>query len=76
MATPHARPERFLVYSTAGSQRDRARDAREQPHWDEHAAFIDGLVAEGSSSSAARWTRRAAASWWSGHKTRSRRGSG
>ena len=47
MATPQGRPERFLAYSTAGSQRDLARDAREQPLWDEHAAFIDGLVAEG-----------------------------
>jgi uncharacterized protein YciI len=47
MATPQGRPERFLVYSTAGPQRDLARDAREQPHWDEHAAFIDGLVAAG-----------------------------
>jgi uncharacterized protein YciI len=47
MATPQGRPERFLAYSTAGSQRDLARDAREQPWWDEHAAFIDGLVAEG-----------------------------
>ncbi len=47
MATPQGRPERFLAYSTAGSRRDLARDAREQPWWDEHAAFIDGLVAEG-----------------------------
>ena len=47
MATPQGRPERFLVYSTAGPQRDRARDAREQLWWDEHAAFIDGLVAAG-----------------------------
>src|SRR6266508_4147578 len=47
MATSQGRPERFLAYSTAGSQRDLARDAREQPHWDEHAAFIDGLVAQG-----------------------------
>jgi len=47
MATPQGRPERFLAYSTAGPQRDLARDAREQPHWDAHAAFIDGLVAEG-----------------------------
>src|SRR5688572_10868907 len=23
------------------------QDAREQAHWDEHAAFVDGLVAEG-----------------------------
>ena len=47
MATPQGRPERFLAYSTAGPQRDLARDAREQPWWDDHAAFIDGLVAEG-----------------------------
>lgn len=47
MAMLQARPERFLVYSTAGPQRDLTRDAREQSWWDEHAAFIDGLVAEG-----------------------------
>lgn len=47
MATPPSRPQRFLAYSTAGPQRDLALDAREQPHWDDHAAFIDGLVAEG-----------------------------
>ena len=64
MATPQGRPERFLAYSTAGPQRDLARDAREQPRWDEHAAFIDGLVAEG------------AASWSSWRGTRSRRGNG
>src|SRR5262249_11155768 len=46
-ATPQGRPERFVVYSTAGPQRDLARDAREQPWWNEHAAFIDGIVAEG-----------------------------
>jgi uncharacterized protein YciI len=47
MTTPQARPVRFLAYSTAGPQRDLARDSREQRWWDEHAAFIDGLVAEG-----------------------------
>jgi uncharacterized protein YciI len=47
MVAPQERPVRFLVYSTAGPQRDLARDSREQPRWDEHAAFIDGLVAEG-----------------------------
>lgn len=47
MAQQQGQPERFLVYSTAGPQRDLAKDAREQPHWDAHAAFIDGLVAEG-----------------------------
>ena len=36
----------FMVLSQAGPQRDRARDSREQPHWDAHAAFIDRLVAE------------------------------
>jgi uncharacterized protein YciI len=47
MATRQGWPVRFLAYSTAGSQRDLTKDAREQSHWDEHAAFIDGLVAEG-----------------------------
>lgn len=47
MATPQGQSGRFLVYSTAGPQRNLARDAREQPYWDEHAAFIDGLVAAG-----------------------------
>jgi uncharacterized protein YciI len=47
MAMPQERPVRFLAYSTAGPQRDLTRDAREQPWWDEHAAFIDGLVAAG-----------------------------
>lgn len=46
-ATAPERPVRFLAYSTAGPNRDLARDAREQPWWDDHAAFIDGLVADG-----------------------------
>ena len=37
----------FLVTSTAGPNRDLTRDTREQPFWDEHASFIDGLVEEG-----------------------------
>ena len=37
----------FLVTSTAGPNRDLSRDTREQPLWDEHAAFIDGLVDDG-----------------------------
>lgn len=47
MTTPTEWPVRFLAYFTAGPHRDLARDAREQPWWDEHAAFIDGLVADG-----------------------------
>ncbi len=35
------------VARSPNPQRDLARDAREQPWWDEHAAFSDGLVAEG-----------------------------
>ena len=30
MATPQGRPQRFLVYSTAGPQRDLASEARER----------------------------------------------
>lgn len=37
----------FVVLSRAGARRDLSRGAREQAHWDEHAAFVDGLVAEG-----------------------------
>jgi uncharacterized protein YciI len=37
----------YVVYSTAGPNRDRSRDTRSQPFWDEHAAFIDRLTAEG-----------------------------
>jgi len=34
----------FMVTSTAGPNRDLNTDTRQQPLWDEHAAFIDGLV--------------------------------
>jgi uncharacterized protein YciI len=37
----------YVVVSTAGANRDLTRGAREQPLWDEHAAFIDRLVEEG-----------------------------
>jgi len=35
---------RFIVTSTAGSERDLAKGSREQAYWDEHADFIDRLV--------------------------------
>ncbi len=37
----------YLILSTAGPNRDLSRGAREQSLWDEHAAFIDGLVEDG-----------------------------
>jgi uncharacterized protein YciI len=37
----------FLAFSSAGPNRDPSKRTREQPLWDEHAAFIDRLVAEG-----------------------------
>ena len=37
----------FVAISSAGPQRDFSKDARHQPFWDEHAAFIDRLVDEG-----------------------------
>ena len=37
----------FIAISSAGPNRDPSKGAREQPFWDEHAAFIDQLVAEG-----------------------------
>lgn len=37
----------FLVISNAGPSRDFSKGTREQPFWDEHAAFIDQLVADG-----------------------------
>ena len=37
----------FVVISSAGPNRDRSMNTREQPLWNEHAAFIDQLVAEG-----------------------------
>jgi uncharacterized protein YciI len=38
---------KFIVTSAAGPNREHAKGTREQPYWDEHAAFIDRLVAEG-----------------------------
>ena len=37
----------FIAISSVGSNRDRSKGTREQPFWDEHAVFIDQLVAEG-----------------------------
>lgn len=37
----------FVATSKAGSERDLSKGSREQRYWDEHAAFIDGLVDEG-----------------------------
>jgi uncharacterized protein len=37
----------FAVITARGANWDRARDIREQPFWDEHAAFADQLVARG-----------------------------
>ena len=37
----------FIVTSTAGPNRDLSKDTREQPFWDDHAAFIDALVDKG-----------------------------
>jgi uncharacterized protein len=37
----------FVTISSAGPNRDPSKATREQPLWDEHAAFIDQLVAEG-----------------------------
>ena len=37
----------FAVLSSAGPNRDFSKGTRDQPFWDEHAAFIDQLVADG-----------------------------
>ncbi len=37
----------FVVISSAGPARDLSVPVREQPLWDEHAEFIDALVAAG-----------------------------
>jgi uncharacterized protein YciI len=37
----------FVAMSSVGPNRDRLKGTREQPFWDEHAAFIDQLVADG-----------------------------
>ena len=34
----------FLAFSSVGPNRDPSKGTREQPFWDEHAAFIDHLV--------------------------------
>lgn len=39
--------DKFIVISSAGSNRHPSKGTREQPLWDEHAAFIDQLVDEG-----------------------------
>ena len=38
----------FVVISSAGRNRNLSKGTREQPFWDQHAEFIDRLVAEGS----------------------------
>ena len=42
-----AMKDKFVVISSAGPERDLSKGTREQPLWDEHAVFIDQLVAEG-----------------------------
>ena len=37
----------FVAISSAGPNRDPSKSTREQPFWDEHAVFIDQLVADG-----------------------------
>jgi len=37
----------FVAISSAGANRYLSKSTREQPLWDEHAAFIDQLVADG-----------------------------
>jgi uncharacterized protein YciI len=37
----------FVTISSAGPNRDPLKGTREQPLWDEHATFIDRLIAEG-----------------------------
>ena len=38
----------FVMISSAGPNRDLSKGTREQPFWDEHAAFIGQLVDDGS----------------------------
>lgn len=35
----------FVALSVAGPQRDQTKGTREQPLWDEHARFIEGITA-------------------------------
>ena len=37
----------FAVTTAKGANWDHARDIREQPFWDQHAAFAEGLVDRG-----------------------------
>ena len=37
----------FLAFPSVGPNRDPSKGTREQPFWDEHAAFIDQLVDKG-----------------------------
>jgi uncharacterized protein len=37
----------FVAISSAGPNRDSSKGTREQPFWDEHAAYVDQLVGEG-----------------------------
>jgi uncharacterized protein YciI len=37
----------YMIISTAGPHRDHSKSTREQPYWDEHAAFIDDLIDDG-----------------------------
>lgn len=37
----------FVVVSSVGPNRDESKGTRQQPFWDEHAAFIDQLVDDG-----------------------------
>ena len=37
----------FAVTTAKGANWDHARGNREQPYWDQHAAFADGLVDHG-----------------------------
>jgi len=39
--------DKFVVISLPGPNRDPSKGTREQPFWDEHAAFIDDLVDQG-----------------------------
>ena len=38
----------FAVVTAKGQNWDHSRDVRNQPYWTEHAAFADGLVANGT----------------------------
>jgi uncharacterized protein len=41
-------PDYYLVRMTLGPEWDHSRGRREQDGWDAHAAFMDGLVEEGT----------------------------